>query len=597
MKSFIPNPFYSNAFSLILIGMVFHLSLGPSEAWIHMSNNRGYAPETMNPAYSMINLLPTGFKPQVTGMDTLSDGSLVLSTREDDPNTTQPPTSGKIFIVKGQHNYVGSSITYKSIAEGLFEPMGVAVVNDTIYTVTVKELIQFIDANRDGVYESRKVVCSGWPYGGNYFEWTFGLVYKDGSFYANLASHSTTDETNQSTERGSVIKMQTNNTFEILNTGIRRSNGIGLGPNNDVFITDNQGEWVPTNRLIHVQKDKWYGYHNGPNYNPKKFPLGKTAVWMEWWAVSRSPSQPTLITKGPYAGQMITGDCTDPVIRRVFLEKVGGEYQGAVFHWATMDKSPANRFLMAKNGDILVGGLGSFTQGHADWNWGGGVLYGLQVLRPTGVTPFDLLAVRAVKGGLDLEFTKPVGPEAENGNNYEVKTWGFISERRYDSPTQNEHSIYPSAIRLSPDRKRVFLAFGDLSAGNVVYLRLGSALKSESNDSPWITEAWYTLNNLGTDQPFQISTAAISNPGKIGPHLISKFIGLKVLEVTVQLECQKYGHLEVSVFGVKGNLIHHEQFIDSEKQLRMSRELIPAGIYSVHIMSKYRSQTIKVSIL
>jgi hypothetical protein len=104
--------------SAFMLGVVMH---APASAWIRMSTGRGYAPETMNPAYAMVNLLPPGFKPQVTGMDTLSDGTLVLSTREDDNNNTQPPTSGKIQLVKGLRAYSPSAINYRVIAEGLFE--------------------------------------------------------------------------------------------------------------------------------------------------------------------------------------------------------------------------------------------------------------------------------------------------------------------------------------------------------------------------------------------------------------------------------------------------------------------------------------------
>jgi hypothetical protein len=187
----------------------------------------------------------------------------------------------------------------------------------------------------------------------------------------------------------------------------------------------------------------------------------------------------------------------------MFLEKVNNEYQGAIFHFAAMDKAPANRFLMRPNGDVLVGGLGSFTKGHSDWNWGSGVLYGLQSLRPSGNTPFDILAVRAVLGGFELEFTKPVGAGAENTANYEIKCWGYLSERRYDSPKQNEYQITATSAKLSQDRKRVFLAMNQLKAGNVVYIRLREPIQSVNSETPWVTEAWYTLNSLGTTVPLQ----------------------------------------------------------------------------------------------
>ena len=38
--------------------------------------------------------------------------------------------------------------------------------------------------------------------------------------------------------------------FKAINTGLRQPNGIGLGPDGEIFVLENQGEWVPSNKLI-----------------------------------------------------------------------------------------------------------------------------------------------------------------------------------------------------------------------------------------------------------------------------------------------------------------------------------------------------------
>ena len=554
-------------------------------------------PNEMNPAYSIVNLLPTGFKPQVTGMDSLSDGTLVLSTREDGQGVVAPPASGKIYLVSGYAKYSAANVSYKIIAEGLFEPMGVAVVHDTIYAITQNELIQFSDPGGKKDYASKKTVCKGWPYSGDPFEWAFGLVYKDGSFYTQLSSSSIPEGDYQSNNRGTVLRMRIDNTFEFLSTGIRRGNGIGLGPDNDVFVTNNQGEWSPTNSLIHVQKGKWFGYHNGPHYNPENLPVSKPVIWMEWYPVSRSPSQPSLLIQGPYRGQMITGDCTDPNIRRMFLEKVNNEYQGAVFHFAAMDKAPANRFLMRANGDVVVGGLASYLQ--SDWNWAGGVIYGLQVLRPSGVTPFDILAVRAVKGGFDIEFTKPVGSGAENAGNYEVKSWGYIYERRYDSQKQNEYQISPGSVKLSSDRKRVFLALDNLKEGNVVYIRLKEGIQSQTNESPWVTEAWYTLNSFGTALPL----GPVSDPwvptamsGNDRSFQSSSTIAFNPVTRMLIFRGEGIRNASVVIHDMRGRIRMSLEIVDGANGLLLPESRFPTGIYRVEIKSRglQRNQAVAI---
>ena len=573
----------------ILVAALFAVS-GPAEA--QRPGDRQF-PIDVNPAYKMYDLLPSGFKPQVTGIAALSEGSLVLSTREDSPYDYTPATSGKLYLVDGYASHSAAKVTWKKIAEGLFEPMGVAVVNDTIYAMTKQELIRFVDADKDGGYRSKKTVCSGFPGTNNVFEWNFGLAYHDGAFYSQLSSHHNVDDGSQNTERGGVIRMRADNTWELLGTGIRRSNGVGLGPNNDIFTTDNQGEWVPTNRLIHAQKDKWWGYRNGPNYNPHKYPLTKPAIWMPYYTVSRSPSQPALLIQGPYRGQMITGDCTDPALRRMFVEKVNGEYQGAVFHFAAMDKAPANRFLMRPNGDILVGGLGSSVDGHADWNWWGGSLYGLQALAPSGVVPFDMLAVRAVKGGFDIEFTKPLGAGADNPGNYEIRTWGYRSERSYSSPKQNEYGMGARAATLGPDRKRVYLAIDNLPAGNVVYIRLKESIKSADQEQPWITEAWYTLNSPGTAEPLQtLPEVWVPTRSAQRPAAARAAKAFRYDPDTRSIAWPEAGGAgdRLVIRDLRGAIVA-EHFPGPGKQvLHLARDRFPAGLYTLEFLRAGSSQ-------
>ncbi len=40
-------------------------------------------------------------------------------------------------------------------------------------------------------------------------------------------------------------------------------NGINFSPDGDLFYTDNQGEWVATNKLHHIKKGEYYGHPAG----------------------------------------------------------------------------------------------------------------------------------------------------------------------------------------------------------------------------------------------------------------------------------------------------------------------------------------------
>ena len=49
----------------------------------------------------------------------------------------------------------------------------------------------------------------------------------------------------QQPDRGRTIKIGKDGNYEWVNYGLRTPNGIGLGIDEEIFVTDNQGEWTP----------------------------------------------------------------------------------------------------------------------------------------------------------------------------------------------------------------------------------------------------------------------------------------------------------------------------------------------------------------
>ena len=58
---------------------------------------------------------------------------------------------------------------------------------------------------------------------------------------------------------------------------------------------------------------------------------------------------------GPFAGQLFVGDFRSALMTRVFLEKVGGEYQGAVFPFRHGFASAVVRMCFGQDGGMFVG--------------------------------------------------------------------------------------------------------------------------------------------------------------------------------------------------------------------------------------------------
>lgn len=449
----------------------------------------------VHPGYDLVHIRTEGFEPKVGGIDFLSDGRLVICTWD---------RVGAVYIIDGVTSGKAinlNEVKIRKFAEGLAEPLGIRVVDDQIYVLQKQELTLLVDHDNDGVADEYRSICDGWEVTDNFHEFAFGLVHKDGKFYANLAVAINPGGSNtvpQKGDRGTVIEIDPQTgTFRHFAQGLRTPNGIGLGPDDDIFVLDNQGDWLPSSKLLHVQDGHFYGAHKKPDHSWADREAQPPVLWLPQGEIGNSPSEPALITDGPYKGQLLHGDVTHGGVKRDFIEKIGGQWQGAVFRFAQGLEAGVNRIRFGPDGCLYVGMLGSAG------NWGHeGKKFGLQKLAPNGHVPFEMLAVRAMTDGLEIEFTQPLKENTGwDPGDYEVRQWRYEPKATYGGPKLDEKRLEVLAASVSEDRRRVFLKLDGMKAGHVVYVRLMGSIRNEADEWPWATEAWYTLNRIPADRP------------------------------------------------------------------------------------------------
>ncbi len=441
--------------------------------------------EGLHPSYTVSNLHSSNFKPRVGGLAFLPDGRLVVTTWD---------ATGSVYLLRGIETGDTRKITVKRIATGLAEPLGVEVVDGAIYVLQKQELTRLTDSDGDDVIDVYEAICNQWGVTGDFHEFAFGLVHKDGYFYATLSmAMRLMSGEKQQPDRGRTIRIAKDGTYEWLNFGLRTPNGIGLGIDNEIFITDNQGEWVPANKLIHVKKNEYHGMRWGlPDSLPETTPVARPAVWLPENEIGNSPSEPVLMKDGPYKGQMLHGDVTHGGIKRDFLEKVNGEYQGAVFRFTQGLEAGVNRLRWGPDGALYVGEVGMV----GGWSWKE-KKFGLQRMKYNGRLTFEILAIRAKPMGFEIQFTEPV----ENGRKFRsadflIQQWWYMPTSNYGGPKLDLETMKIRSISISEDRSRVFLEIPGLKKEHVVYFLLPDDLRSVSGQSLWSGEAWYTLNNI-----------------------------------------------------------------------------------------------------
>ena len=145
---------------------------------------------------------------------------------------------------------VSADVTRTKIAEGLREPMGIKLLDGELFISEKHQLSKLLEADSERRTPTARRRSATWPFDGNFHEFAFGLLYKDGFFYMNLSVSidlgGATTVPQGSNDRGTHLKIDKNTgAITYVAGGLRTPHGIGWGPENEIFVTDNQGGSLP----------------------------------------------------------------------------------------------------------------------------------------------------------------------------------------------------------------------------------------------------------------------------------------------------------------------------------------------------------------
>jgi len=345
--------------------------------------------------------LPEKMNLLVTGMDWLAKDKLAVCTY-----------AGEVWIVEDATGPVGQ-MKFRRFARGMNEPMGVLVKDGKIHLGNKAEITRLSDTDKDGAADLFECVNRDWDYTGSYNAFSYGPVLdKNGNFVVANAGHAGRWSAQH---MGWALRIKPGSAkAEAFASGFREPNGIGtFGPDKDIFVTDNQGAWIGACKLNHVKDGGFYG-HPASKPAPEELYAGRKAltppaVWFPY-KLARSSSGMCEIKDdrfGPFKGQLLVGDFQNAIVTRVQLEKVGGEWQGAVWPFLKGFQSGVNRLVMGPDGHLYVGGCKTVA-----WAANAPFSQGLERVKFSGKIPFEVQTVRAMPDGFELTFTKPVGPKA-----------------------------------------------------------------------------------------------------------------------------------------------------------------------------------------
>lgn len=442
----------------------------------------------VHPSFTLSQARPNDFAPKVAGMDFMPNGDLIVSTWDD---------IGGVYLVKNAQTGDPDKMRVRQIGFGLAEPLGLKVVNGRIFVLQKQELTELIDNDGDEMIDEYRTLNNSWRVSANFHEFAFGLAEKEGWLYGALATAIMPGGASarpQILDRGKIFRVNiTSGVLEFVARGLRTPNGVGIGVDGEIFVADNQGDWLPSCKIMHVTKDAFFGSYSVDSLAVANMPVKQPVVWLPQDEIGNSPSTPLSINVGPYKGQMIHGEVTNGGLKRVFVEKINNEYQGCVFHFSQGFEAGINRIVWGKDSALYIGGIGN----PGNWSHSGKNWFGLQRFAFNGNSTFEPLAIRAKSNGVEIEFTEPLAEnDGWNASDYEVKQWWYKPTIEYGGPKMDEIKLPIKSANVSDDRKKVFLELEGMKEGQVVYVHIKTPFVSALGHELWITEGFYTMNSI-----------------------------------------------------------------------------------------------------
>jgi hypothetical protein len=482
-----------------------------------------FALGNLHPYFTVKHILPPEMNNigGIGGIDLLPNGDGAICTWGGSSREGKG-SQGEVWIIPNLAS--GTPGTPVRIATGLREALGVKVVGNDFYVMEKPRIDRFTGSGTTWSKSAFWSLPTQWYNDGQWHHFSFNLVVRDNAFWFTTGTAYDYDPKDP-LQRGALIKVAMDGSaFTQYARGLRNTNGVGIGPDDQFFVPENQGHWKPADALYHIPttnvpaNGRFFGFRTEGNNacgttpppvtgtNCPNDPEYPPAIWIPYGGFSNSPTRPILLKAGPYKGQMISGDVYHGGTLRYFLEKVGGEYQGAVFSFMSAGSGGVNfginQFLYTPSGSLLVAGIGGGTcdlGGSGNWNWNG-TCRGLDLLTPTDKAPFEMLAVRALPDGFDIEFTQPAGASAANKANWQVKTTVYTPVQAYGvDANSTDNNVAVDVVSTAPgqDGRHVKLQLASMQIRRMYAITMNNVVGA-AGEKAYTNVAYYTLNNAAT---------------------------------------------------------------------------------------------------
>jgi mono/diheme cytochrome c family protein len=405
---------------------------GPAH-WDSTVTTRGsVSPDTADYVVDRITLpLPNPWRRnvRVSDVDFYADGRAAAVTFD-----------GDVWIVSGIDRGL-ERVRWKRFASGLYEPLNIKIVRDTIYVLDRQGIVRLVDTNGDGEADRYENFSNLLVQSGESREYPLGLAAKPGGgFYVSvggaLDNGPKTSESIApgfragSVHSGSVQEISADGrNIRAYATGLREPN-IGINPRTgQLASSDQQGNFVPATPVYLLRAG---GYYNVP---PTAHGADTTSalpplVWIPH-EVDASGAGEVWVTgnsMGLEGDALVHLSYARPGPFRVYVDSTRTRVQGAIIALPGTFSTPTLKGRMHPNDGQL------YLAGFQIWQSNAKDVSSLTRLRYTGRPSTLPTAVHAGQQGILLRFaTRLEARVARDASRYKLESWSYRRTSAYGS--------------------------------------------------------------------------------------------------------------------------------------------------------------------
>lgn len=354
----------------------------------------------------------------ITAHDFFSDATAAVATM-----------TGEVWLVKGIDEKL-QKLRWKRFATGLHQPLGMKVVKDKLYVLGRDQITCLHDLNGDDEADFYECVTNAMQTSPGGHDFIVGLeTDKEGRWYFASGNQG-------------LCRITGRDKLEVLGTGFRNPNGLGLSPDGRFITTSGQeGDWTPATSVFQVELDQNLGAHFGAG-GPKDGKAPEPVLMYLPRGEDNSASSQVFVpdaagTAAPHSWASLKGDNNFIHLSSgggsawlVMRQNVKGRWQAAAVKISgNFDSGPQCARFNPNDGHLYVNGMqgwGSYTPKDGSF----------QRVRFTGGDQPVPVGFEARDNGVIIRFNQPV--KDADAETCFAQCWNYKYGPQYGSP---EYSV------------------------------------------------------------------------------------------------------------------------------------------------------------